>query len=149
MEELEEQREDILDLISELELEATPIFIGYCLDKLIKILGNIIKSPEEEKFKTLKMDNQVFYSNVGRYASAIKLLKMLGFTSVRLENNKLAYKYTLPTTKGLHPLIYLAHDELMTCLAKNQSDKISKEEFKVEEFSDQDPERIPCSYCER
>ena len=45
MDTIEEQREDILDLISELELEATPIFICYALEKLIAILGNIIKSP--------------------------------------------------------------------------------------------------------
>ena len=57
MDTIEEQREDILDLISELELEATPIFICYALEKLIAILGNIIKSPQEDKFKTLKMDN--------------------------------------------------------------------------------------------
>lgn len=50
-------REDLLDFISELELEATPIFIVYCLDKLITILGNIIKAPTEDKFKVLKMDN--------------------------------------------------------------------------------------------
>jgi hypothetical protein len=44
-EELEEQREDILDIISELEIEATSIFICYGLEKLIMILGNILKSP--------------------------------------------------------------------------------------------------------
>ena len=47
----------MLDVISELELEATPIFIGYSLEKLVMILGNIIKNPNEDKFKILKMDN--------------------------------------------------------------------------------------------
>lgn len=65
------------------------------------------------------MDNQVFYSNIGRYGTAIKLLKFLGFNSIRLENNKLGYKYETPTVKGLHPIMYLVHDELKVALAKN------------------------------
>ena len=61
------------------------------------ILGNIINKPLEDKFKVLKMDNQVFYSNIGRFSTGIKLIKYLGFEAIRLENNKLAYKYTVPT----------------------------------------------------
>ena len=77
----------------------------------------------------------MFYSNIGRYATGIKLLKALGFGSIRLENNKLAYKYELPTSKGIHPILYLAHDELRTALAKVKGDKLGNEEFKVDEFS--------------
>lgn len=91
LDQLEEQLEDILDFISELEVEATPIFICYTLEKLIMILGNIINKPEEEKFKTLKMDNNVFYSNIGRFATGVKFIKYLGFESVRLTDGKLAY----------------------------------------------------------
>jgi hypothetical protein len=113
METLEDQREDVLDFISELELEATPIFICYTLDKLIMILGNIIKNPLEDKFKTLKMDNKVFYSNIGRFSAGIKFIKYLGFESIRLtEDNKLAYKYGINLSKGVHPLLLLAYDEL-------------------------------------
>jgi hypothetical protein len=57
IEQLEDYREDLLDLISELELEATPIFACYTFEKLSLILGNILKNPHEEKYKTLKMDN--------------------------------------------------------------------------------------------
>lgn len=67
IEELEDIREDILDRISELEAEATPIFATYSIEKLVVIIGNIIKNPHEEKFKCLKMENQVFYSNIGRF----------------------------------------------------------------------------------
>jgi hypothetical protein len=74
-----------------LEVEVTQIFICYTLEKLIMILGNIINKPTEEKFKTLKMDNNVFYSNIGRFQTGIKLIKYLGFETVRLEDNKLAY----------------------------------------------------------
>jgi hypothetical protein len=50
-------REDILDRLSELELEATPIFFTYTVEKLITIFGNIINHPHEDKYKTLKMEN--------------------------------------------------------------------------------------------
>jgi hypothetical protein len=50
-------REDILDRLSELELEATPIFFTYTVEKLIIIFGNIINHPHEDKYKTLKMEN--------------------------------------------------------------------------------------------
>jgi hypothetical protein len=50
-------REDILDRISELEVEATPTFSTYSIEKLVVIIGNIIKNPHEDKFKSLKMEN--------------------------------------------------------------------------------------------
>jgi len=57
LEELEDLREDILDHISELEAEATSVFATYTIEKLVLIIGNILKHPLEDKFKTLKMDN--------------------------------------------------------------------------------------------
>lgn len=45
LDQLEDQREDLLDFLSELELEATPIFVCYTFEKLITILGNIINNP--------------------------------------------------------------------------------------------------------
>lgn len=50
-------REDILDRLSELELEATPIFFTYTVEKLIVIFSNIINNPFEDKYKNLKMEN--------------------------------------------------------------------------------------------
>jgi len=62
--ELSNQREDILDLISELNVE-TNTFYDTCIKKLWIILENIAKSPQEPKYKTLKFSNQVFNLNVG------------------------------------------------------------------------------------
>ena len=133
LEQIEEQREDVLDLVSELEVEATPIFICYTLEKLIMVLGNVISKPEEEKYKTLKMENNVFYSNIGRFANGVKLIKYLGFDSVRLAEGKLAYQYKVSTADGLPPLFLLAYDELRICLAKHQGAKFSKLEQGLEE----------------
>jgi hypothetical protein len=91
------------------------------------ILGNIINKPTEEKFKTLKMDNNVFYSNIGRFQTGIKLIKYLGFETVRLEDNKLAYQYKVPTAKGIHPLLLLCYDELRVALAKNKGEKLTSD----------------------
>jgi hypothetical protein len=81
---------------------------------MVVIFGNIIKHPHEEKYRTLKMENQVFYSNIGRLSSAIRFLKFLGFETIRLENNKLAYKYTAKIGKDgdVHPLMQMTWDEL-------------------------------------
>jgi PUB domain len=57
IEDLEDMREDILDRLSELELEATPIFFTYTVEKLITIFTNIINNPFEDKYKNLKMEN--------------------------------------------------------------------------------------------
>ena len=148
VEELEDQREDLLDLISELELEATPIFICYTLDKLVMILKNIVQNPNEDKYKILKMDNQVFYSNIGRFSTGIKLIKFLGFVSIRLENNKLAYKYDVSTVKGVHPLLLLAYDELRTALAKAKSEKC-EDKFDVPESVESEQDRVDCAFCQR
>ena len=57
IEDLEDMREDILDRLSDLELEATPIFFTYTVEKLIIIFTNIINNPFEDKYKNLKMEN--------------------------------------------------------------------------------------------
>lgn len=114
-------REDLLDHISDLVLEATPIFCHYTLEKLVGILGNILRHPAEAKYKTLKMENQVFYSNIGRFGTGIALLKHIGFETTRLlENNKLAYTYTGKVGRegDLHPIMQMAYDELKQELAK-------------------------------
>ena len=121
LEELEDMREDLLDQISELELEATPVFAHYTFEKLVMIMGNIMKHPTEDKYKTLKMDNSVFYSNIGRFSKGISFIKFIGFETKRLiENNKLAYYYSGKVGRDgdLHPLMQLAYDELGVTLAK-------------------------------
>ena len=47
------------------------------------------------------------------------MIKFLGFETTRLENNKLAYQYAVPTAKGVHPLLLLTYDELRVALARN------------------------------
>lgn len=153
IDDLEEKREDVLDLISELEVEATQIFICYTVEKLIAILRNIIQNPQDDKYKILKMDNQTFYSNIGRFSIGIKLLKFLGFVSVRLDNNKLAYKYDVPTSKGIHPYLLLAYDELRTCLAKSKSDKLQfpsqNSSQNLVEIMQEEQDRVECTLCKR
>ena len=117
---LEDKREDLLDIISELEIESN-IFVCYCLEKLVMIFKNILEKPTEEKFRTLKMENNVFYSNIGRFGNGITLLKFLGFVSVRLDNNKLAYQY--PGSPENDQLFQIAYDELRMALSKNKAGK--------------------------
>jgi hypothetical protein len=55
------------------------------------------------------------------------LIKFLGFESIRLENNKLAYQYKVPTVKGVHPMLLIAYDEIRTALARNKGQKIAED----------------------
>ncbi|TNV80169.1 hypothetical protein FGO68_gene13586 [Halteria grandinella] len=154
IEELEDMRENILDHIDALVAEATPVFCHYTLEKLVLIFGNIIKNPLEDKFKTLKMENQVFYSNIGRFLSGIKFLKFLGFETTRLDNNKLAYRYEGRVGKDgdLHPLMQMAWDELKQELAKlKQNMNDSGTGFSLSEIASasDDQDRISCAFCLR
>lgn len=54
--ELTYKREDILDLISELNIESNT-FYETSIKKLWIILENIAKNPKEPKYKTLKFSN--------------------------------------------------------------------------------------------
>lgn len=153
LEELEDIREDILDHIEDLVTEATPIFCVYTLEKLLGILGNILKHPHEAKYKTLKMENQVFYSNIGRFGTGISFLKFIGFETIRLpENNKLAYSYTGHVGKDgdLHPLMQVAYDEIKQELAKMKTGGGSS--FAVPEMpagGSEEQDRVECAFCLR
>jgi len=116
IEELEEQREDILDFLSELEIEATPLFFSSAVDTLLLLLGNIIEHPTEDKYKQIKAENKTYHSNLGRHKTTAKLIKFIGFQSTRLDDNKLAYIYKHPTGENIptHPLILITYDELRT-----------------------------------
>jgi hypothetical protein len=39
-------------------LEAGIICMGYTLEQLVVVIGNIVNKSQEEKYKILKMDNQ-------------------------------------------------------------------------------------------
>lgn len=65
--------------------------------KLIKlILGNIVKNPDEGKFRTIKLNNAKFNQLVVRFVSGMTVLEMMGFEVVNDEE----------------PFVIFAHKEL-------------------------------------
>ena len=50
-----------------------------CFKTLKIILANIIKNPNEDKFKTIKLSNPNVHERIGKISIALKLLEELGF----------------------------------------------------------------------
>merc|ERR1719296_171183 len=50
-----------------------------CLKILLAYVGNVADKPEEEKFKTIKMDNKVYKQKVKPFVGAKSLLLAVGF----------------------------------------------------------------------
>ena len=48
------------------------------LKTLNTVLGNIVTKPDEEKYRTLRLDNPKIQEKIGRVAGAVDLLKALG-----------------------------------------------------------------------
>jgi UBX domain-containing protein 1/4 len=53
---------------------------GKCLKVLKAYVGNVVDNPEEEKFKTINMENKVFKVKVKPFIGAKQLLHAVGFT---------------------------------------------------------------------
>ncbi len=47
---------------------------------MIKYLGNIARSPQEDKFRSIKLSNAAFQSRVACLPGSIEFLEMCGFT---------------------------------------------------------------------
>ena len=52
------------------------------------IIENIANKPKEEKFRTLKLSNQIFNLNIGRFTNGMKLMRMIGFIPKTLPADK-------------------------------------------------------------
>ena len=50
-----------------------------CFNTLKIILSNIVKNPNEDKFKTIKLSNPNVHERIGKISIALKLLEELGF----------------------------------------------------------------------
>jgi len=67
-------------------------FVESC--KLIRtILGNIVKNPEEGKFRTIKLSNAKFNQLVVRFVSGMMILEMMGFEVVKDEESFVLYAH--------------------------------------------------------
>lgn len=64
------------------------------LQTLHKILGNLVHSPEEQKFRRINLENPMIAEKVAKYPPAVALLELAGF--VFTKNNHLEYPATNP-----------------------------------------------------
>ena len=50
-----------------------------CFSTISKVIQNILKAPEEEKFRTLNMENAAIQTKITKLSGGIKIMKGLGF----------------------------------------------------------------------
>ncbi|GJN15662.1 hypothetical protein PR202_gb02598 [Eleusine coracana subsp. coracana] len=50
---------------------------------LLKIIGNIVKNPEEERFRRIRLSNPVFEDRVGNLQGGLEFLELCGFKRLR------------------------------------------------------------------
>ena len=65
------------------------------LDTLERIIGNLLLTPHEEKFKSVFPSNKAFFSRVGRHLAALDFLREVGFVDVP-STDSLVYKRNDP-----------------------------------------------------
>ncbi len=62
--------------------------------KIIKtLLSNILKSPENKQFHTIKLTNKTIQENIAKYDAAVKLLMFTGFKRKGQELNLVDFQY--------------------------------------------------------
>jgi hypothetical protein len=65
------------------------------LDTLERILGNLLLTPHEEKFKAVYPSNKAFFTRVGRHLAALDFLREIGFAD-EASSDRLVYKRNDP-----------------------------------------------------
>lgn len=98
------------DLIDEIGKELLPSQAAHVYKTLGKVLGNIVKNPDEPKFRSLKKDNKIVSETLGKSKCAINLLLQVGFKDV-------GSMYQCPPSADLTDLMMAA--ELIECLAES------------------------------
>lgn len=96
------------DLIETIGQEVLPSQAAQIYKTLGKVLGNIIKNPDEPKFRSLKKENKLVAETLGKSQSAMALLLQIGFKDV-------GSMYQCPPGTDLTDMI--AANELIECLA--------------------------------
>ena len=77
------KEENIQNFIKSIKIVYTPFRSGdtmkICFKTMKIMLSNILKNPNEDKFKTIKLSNPNVHERVGKISIALKIFEQLGF----------------------------------------------------------------------
>lgn len=96
--------------------EVSPTEAGVILHTLIKIIRNVIKHPNELKFKKLRKANPVIQKNIVRYKAAMDILILIGFCEDVMDENGKAETF-LVLKRNDPGLLWLAKSTIETYVA--------------------------------
>lgn len=88
---------------------------------LLKIIANIVKNPEEEKFRRIRLSNPVFKDRVGNLQGGVEFLELCGFQKLR-DNGYLV----MPRDKVDIALLNAAGVEIASAMANPYFGLLSK-----------------------
>ena len=106
-----DKKDELKQILSELEKELPEAEFKTCVKKLRVILGNIFDQPEEQKYKTIKLDNKKFLDTVGKFDLAMELLLFIGFEKVPNEDSKTGFALS-HTSKETNMLFEFAYNKI-------------------------------------
>ena len=100
--ELFETKKTVSQILIDLDHELSGSELKTWITKMNLIISNIIENPEEEKYRTIKLDNKKFNESIGRHPDAIELLILSGFELKESEEDSekmiLNYSSETPST---------------------------------------------------
>lgn len=50
-----------------------------CISTMLKYLGNVVRAPDEDKFRSINLGNAAFQSRVAAVQGAVDFLHLVGF----------------------------------------------------------------------
>jgi len=76
-------KEQLDAALVELKAGSSPTEVGIALQTLLKFVSNIMSSPHEERFRSIRLQNDVFQKRLGSRPGGLAALRAMGFAPYR------------------------------------------------------------------
>ncbi|KAK1316086.1 hypothetical protein QJS10_CPA05g00971 [Acorus calamus] len=103
--------------IEMLKNEASPVEAASALQTLFKIIGNVIRHPNEMKYRRLRKANPLLQRNVVNYKAAMEVLSVVGFQEDVVANEVGMAEAYIVLKRNDPGLLWLAKSSLEMCIA--------------------------------
>ena len=91
----------LLVFVRALHREAGADFAA-ALATLSTLLTNVLESPEDPKFRSVRLGNATFHRRLGRFAAALPLLRKFGFEDRQQQDAQAVTHLVLPVADAAH-----------------------------------------------
>ena len=113
----------LLVFVRALHREAGTDFAA-ALATLSTLLTNVLESPEDPKFRSVRLGNATFHRRLGRFAAALPLLRKFGFEDGQQQDAQAVTHLVLPVADAAH----LARCLVLLEAAKQAAEMVAADE---------------------